>query len=79
VIAEQSELVAIRSRLTALGPAATLARGYAIVQRFGPDDVPHVVRSVAEAPPGTRLRVRLVDGVVHAVVPEGAGAPTDDG
>ncbi|GDY29938.1 exodeoxyribonuclease VII large subunit [Gandjariella thermophila] len=79
IVAEQTELVAIRSRLTTLGPAATLARGYAIVQRFGPDDVPHVVRSVADAPPGTRLRVRLVDGVVQAVVPTEPEVPAGSG
>lgn len=64
--AERS-LDALRSRLVTLGPAATLARGYAVVQRL--DDAAHpVLRSVADAPPGTRLRVRVGDGVVHAGV-----------
>lgn len=67
---EEGELAAIRSHLTALGPGATLARGYAVVQWVGPDGEAHVLRSVTEAPPGTRLRVRLADGVVHAVVAE---------
>ncbi|MEO6881225.1 MAG: exodeoxyribonuclease VII large subunit [Mycobacteriaceae bacterium] len=58
---------ALRSRLLTLGPAATLARGYAVVQRL--DDVTHpVLRSVADALPGTPLRVRVSDGVVHAAV-----------
>ncbi|WP_182543428.1 exodeoxyribonuclease VII large subunit [Halosaccharopolyspora lacisalsi] len=65
---EQHSLTATRSRLTTLGPAATLARGYAIVQRVGPDGVPAVIRSVGDAEPGTRLRVRVVDGSLHAVV-----------
>ncbi|GGM69195.1 exodeoxyribonuclease 7 large subunit [Longimycelium tulufanense] len=65
-------LSATRSRLTTLGPAATLARGYAIVQRVVPDDGTEVVRSVADVPPGTTLRVRLVDGAVRAVVSDGA-------
>ena len=66
---EAHTLTATRSRLTALGPAATLARGYSIVQRLAPDGTPDgVLRSVDEAPPGTRLRVRVVDGAVHAVV-----------
>jgi exodeoxyribonuclease VII large subunit len=52
------------ARLTALGPAATLARGYAIVQR---SDTPYVVRSVRDAPPGTSLRIRLMDGAVGAI------------
>ncbi|WP_433873592.1 exodeoxyribonuclease VII large subunit [Saccharopolyspora sp. CA-218241] len=65
--AEQQSLAATRSRLTTLGPAATLARGYAIVQRV--DGVDGVLRSVDDAPPGTRLRVRVADGAVHVVVP----------
>lgn len=64
---EQQALAATRSRLTALGPAATLARGYAIVQRLDPDGA-SVVRSVEQIEPGNRLRVRLADGAVHAVV-----------
>lgn len=66
---EQHALTATRSRLTTLGPAATLARGYAIVQRVDPDGVDGVLRSTEEAPPGTRLRVRVVDGAIAAVVP----------
>ncbi len=69
---EHHALTATRSRLTALGPAATLDRGYAIVQRVTPDGATRVLRSVEEAPPGTQLRVRVVDGAVHAVVPDGA-------
>jgi exodeoxyribonuclease VII large subunit len=69
---EQHGLTATRSRLTTLGPAATLARGYAIVQRVDPEGVDGVLRSVQDAPPGTRLRVRVVDGAVQAVVPDGA-------
>ncbi|MCI2421632.1 exodeoxyribonuclease VII large subunit [Saccharopolyspora sp. K220] len=69
---ERHALTATRSRLTTLGPAATLARGYAIVQRVE-DGVDGVLRSVDEAPPGTRLRVRVVDGAVQAVVPDRTG------
>lgn len=58
------------ARLTALGPAATLARGYAVVQRV--NGAPSsVLRSVADAPEGTELRVRLSDGALHAVVTGG--------
>lgn len=64
----QEELRHTIARLTALGPAATLARGYAIVQRSAVGDGQPVLRSVRDAPPGTRLRVRLVDGALHAVV-----------
>src|SRR6185295_18455364 len=54
---ERSALVATNARLTALGPAATLSRGYAVVQRVGPGGISGVLRSVDEAPDGTRLRV----------------------
>jgi exodeoxyribonuclease VII large subunit len=73
VLTAEGTLIHTVARLTALGPAATLARGYAIVQRSDvrrdtPGDGHPVLRSVHEAPPGTRLRVRLVDGALHAVV-----------
>ncbi len=68
--AEGHAMAATRSRLTTLGPAATLARGYAIVQRVDPGGADGVLRSVEDAPPGTELRVRVVDGAVRAVVPE---------
>lgn len=66
--AERSALHATNARLTALGPAATLARGYAVVQRVDPTGHTGVLRSADEAPAGTRLRVRVMDGAVHAVV-----------
>jgi len=46
-----------RARLIALSPAATLRRGYAIVQR---DDA-SVVRSAAEVRAGDPLTVRFAD------------------
>ncbi|HEV8560104.1 MAG TPA: exodeoxyribonuclease VII large subunit [Actinophytocola sp.] len=66
--AERSALHATNARLTALGPAATLARGYAVVQRVDPTGHTGVLRSADEAPVGTRLRVRVMDGAVYAVV-----------
>jgi exodeoxyribonuclease VII large subunit len=50
-----------RAQLAALGPAATLARGYAVVQSGRT-----VVRSTADAPSGTPLRIRVADGAVLA-------------
>jgi exodeoxyribonuclease VII large subunit len=50
-----------RAQLTALGPAATLARGYAVVQSGR-----NVVRSTADAPAGTPLRIRVADGALLA-------------
>ena len=67
VTAERAALDHTRARLTTLGPAATLARGYAVVQRVDAEGNPRVLRSTAEAPDGTRLRVRVSDGAVHAI------------
>jgi exodeoxyribonuclease VII large subunit len=57
----------LRASLTALGPAATLSRGYAIVQAGSEVSSP-VLRSADEVGPGDVLRVRLADGAVHARV-----------
>jgi exodeoxyribonuclease VII large subunit len=51
------------AQVAALSPAATLARGYAVVQR----DDGAVLRQPADAPPGARLRVRLSGGELAAV------------
>ncbi len=51
--------------LNALGPLATLDRGYAIL--FDPADG-SIVRSVSQVAPGTRLRARLADGSVFLEV-----------
>jgi exodeoxyribonuclease VII large subunit len=66
----QDELTHTSARLSALGPAATLARGYAVIQRCdsartGP---PPVLRSVTDAGEGAQLRIRLADGALQAVV-----------
>ncbi|MFI6060517.1 exodeoxyribonuclease VII large subunit [Streptomyces sp. NPDC051286] len=54
-----SELAHTRARVVALSPAATLERGYAVLQR--PDG--HVVRSPADAgAPGDKLRARVSEG-----------------
>jgi len=58
----------LRARLTTLGPAATLARGYAVVQRVDSTGSTHVLRTTSEAPPGATLRVRVADGALHATV-----------
>jgi exodeoxyribonuclease VII large subunit len=51
-----------RAQLLALGPAATLARGYAVVQVGS-----QIMRSIDQAPAGADLRVRVADGAVSAV------------
>ena len=69
VLAAQATTIEhLRARLATLGPAATLARGYAVVQRIVPDGDPEVVRSIDEMPPGTQLRVRVGDGAARAAV-----------
>ncbi|WP_024795354.1 exodeoxyribonuclease VII large subunit [Tomitella biformata] len=68
VAAEQTTLAHLAARLTTLGPAATLARGYAVVQRILPDATTEVLRSVQDAPPGAQIRVRVADGAVRAAV-----------
>ena len=66
LIVVQSERVGhLAARLATLGPAATLARGYAVVQTVGAAG-PHVLRSVDDAAAGTRLRIRVADGAVAA-------------
>jgi exodeoxyribonuclease VII large subunit len=71
--AAEDRLEHTAARLTTLGPAATLSRGYAVVQRVG--DGTRVLRSVADAPEGTALRIRLPDGALRALV-TGAGEET---
>lgn len=63
-----TELEHLRARLATLGPAATLARGYAVVQRVTGDEVLPVLRSVTEVRPGDRLRIRVADGATTATV-----------
>ena len=59
----------LTARLATLGPAATLARGYAVVQTVAaPGAGPAtVLRSTADAPEGTTLRIRVADGAIGAV------------
>ncbi|WP_243859253.1 exodeoxyribonuclease VII large subunit [Amycolatopsis arida] len=63
---EQTALAAARARLTALGPTATLARGYSVVQFRDPAGNLRVLRSVSEIAEGAPLRIRVADGVAHA-------------
>jgi len=62
--AAENDLRHTLARLRALSPAATLERGYAIVQRADG----HVVRAAAEVTKGDPLRVRLADGELSATV-----------
>ncbi|GLY25323.1 exodeoxyribonuclease 7 large subunit [Micromonospora sp. NBRC 101691] len=62
--AAENDLRHTLARLRALSPAATLDRGYAIVQRADG----HVVRAATEVAPGDPLRVRLATGELAATV-----------
>ncbi|MGK2882139.1 MAG: exodeoxyribonuclease VII large subunit [Mycobacterium sp.] len=67
LIAAESERVGhLGARLATLGPAATLARGYAVVQAVGAAGPDGVVRTVDGAPAGTKLRIRVADGAISA-------------
>ncbi|MGV9414478.1 exodeoxyribonuclease VII large subunit [Nocardia sp. NPDC003693] len=63
--AESTATRHLREKLSALGPAATLARGYAVVQKVTGKDR-EVVRSIDDAPPGSQLRIRVADGALTA-------------
>jgi exodeoxyribonuclease VII large subunit len=66
VTTETERVGHLAARLSTLGPAATLARGYAVVQVATPTAT-EVLRSIDDAPAGTRLRVRVADGAITAV------------
>jgi exodeoxyribonuclease VII large subunit len=66
----RASLDAAAAALGALGPQATLDRGYAIVRRALDGSV---VRRPQDAPPGTALAVRLAGGDLAATVDAGRG------
>jgi exodeoxyribonuclease VII large subunit len=68
---EQAAIASSKARLAALGPAATMARGYAVVQFSDAEGNLQVLRSVSEIADGATLRVRVGDGAVSAVVTGG--------
>lgn len=70
VAAESDRVGHLAARLATLGPAATLARGYAVVQTV---DRGAILRTTAEAPAGARLRIRVSDGALGAT----STGPTD--
>lgn len=69
--AADDELHHMLARLRALSPAATMARGYAVVQRADG----HVVQDAADAPAGEPLRIRVAAGELAATVT--AATPAD--
>jgi exodeoxyribonuclease VII large subunit len=67
VTVESERVGHLSARLATLGPAATLARGYAVVQTVSGAGDAGVLRTMSDAPAGTRLRIRVSDGAVTAV------------
>lgn len=64
---ERAAVAGLRGQVSALGPAATLARGYSVVQVLPRDGrEPEVVTSISQAPPGSQLRIRVGDGSITA-------------
>ena len=64
---EQAAVASLRAQVAALGPSATLARGYAVVQVLPRDGSgPEVVTSIEQSPPGSQLRIRVGDGSITA-------------
>lgn len=64
---ENNRVSALRAQVSALGPAATLQRGYSVVQVLPRDgSEPEVVTSYQQSPPGSQLRIRVADGSVTA-------------
>jgi exodeoxyribonuclease VII large subunit len=57
----------LRARVVSLSPAATLERGYAVVQRKDG----HVVRKPSDVDGGDTVRLRLADGELTATVDSG--------
>lgn len=65
---EHTALTHLRAQLHTLGPAATLDRGYAIVQRVAGPGSADVVSRIADTPPGSQVRIRVSDGAINAAV-----------
>ncbi|BAU95402.1 exodeoxyribonuclease VII large subunit [Corynebacterium suranareeae] len=64
---EQALVASLRAQVSALGPSATLARGYSVVQVIPRDgSEPEVVTTIEQSPPGSQLRIRVADGSITA-------------
>lgn len=64
---ERATVASLRQQVAALGPSATLARGYAVIQVVPRDgSAPEVVTTIGMSPPGSQLRIRVADGSITA-------------
>ncbi|KAB8165165.1 exodeoxyribonuclease VII large subunit [Streptomyces sp. 3MP-14] len=73
--AARADLEHTRARVVALSPAATLRRGYAVLQRA--DGA--AVRAPEEVAPGEELRARVAGGAFEVTVREGSAGSTAAG
>ena len=73
--AAQADLAHNRARVAALGPAATLRRGYAVVQRADG----RVVHDPTQVDAGDPVRIRLAEGTLGAVVTSVTAPATTSG
>jgi exodeoxyribonuclease VII large subunit len=64
---DRARFETVAARIDALNPMATLARGFAIVQKEGATKKP-VVNSTRKVKPGERLSVSVADGAFWAEV-----------
>src|SRR5262245_14054604 len=71
---QRERLSATAAKLDALSPLAVLARGYAVAYKPG---ARHPLRSSSEVKAGERIRVRLHEGELGAVVREGGRVRED--
>ena len=69
------EVDGLEGRLRTLDPAATLRRGFAMVQR---DDAGQVVSGVAQVSGGESLTITVADGAFPAVVGDGTTSPPSE-
>ena len=70
----RSALKHAEAQLRALNPRGVLARGYSLTRLRGG----RILRSAADAPPGTKLETEFADGAVHSTV-DAAGGGRDGG
>ena len=68
----QLQVASLEQRLQALDPAATLQRGYSVVQRA---DTGEVVQSAKQVNQGDGLNITVADGQIPAVSGPGPGSP----
>jgi exodeoxyribonuclease VII large subunit len=66
---KRSELARLQTLLAAVSPLKILERGYAVAT----DEAGRILRSASEAPPGSRVGLRLAQGRLEAVVTGGGG------